>query len=111
MRMKIVVAAVALCIASQVPRGLDAQGPAAGTQPLVGTWQLSGLEQAAAVHYQLAAANPTAVGGSFMRNFELKGSEVTLLFPPTMLDGAQVRNTLTLKRLAGLGEMWPDFRR
>ena len=24
-------------------------------------------------HYQLAAANPTAVGGSFMRNFELKG--------------------------------------
>ena len=46
-----------------------------------------------------------------MRNFELKGSEVTLLFPPTMLDGAQVRNTLTLKRLAGFGEMWPDFRR
>lgn len=62
-------------------------------------------------HYQLAAANPTAVGGSFMRYFELKGSEVTLLFPPTMLNGAQVRNTLTLKRLAGLGEMWPDFRR
>jgi hypothetical protein len=62
-------------------------------------------------HYQLAAANPTAVGGSFMRNFELKGSEVTLLFPPTVLDGAQVRNTLTLKRLSGLRDMWPDFRR
>ena len=62
-------------------------------------------------HYQLAAANPTAVGGSFMRNFEIKGSEVTLLFPPSMLDGAQVRNTLTLKRLSGLRDMWPDFRR
>jgi lipocalin-like protein len=62
-------------------------------------------------HYQLAAANPTAVGGSFVRNFDINGSEVTLRFPPTMLDGAQVRNTLTLKRLAGLGDMWPDFRR
>jgi hypothetical protein len=62
-------------------------------------------------HYQLAAANPTAVGGWFMRNFEIKGSEVTLLFPPTMLDGAQVRNTLTLKRLSGLSDMWPGFRR
>ena len=62
-------------------------------------------------HYQLAAANPTAVGGSFMRNFEIKGSEVTLLFPPSMLDGAQVRNTLTLKRLSGLRDMWPEFKR
>ena len=62
-------------------------------------------------HYQLAAANPTAVGGSFMRNFEMHGSEVTLRFPPTTLNGVQVRNTLTLKRLAGLKEMWPEFRR
>jgi hypothetical protein len=28
-----------------------------------------------------------------------------------MLDGAQVRNTLTLKRLSGLRDMWPEFRR
>jgi hypothetical protein len=62
-------------------------------------------------HYQLAAANPTAVGGSFMRNFEIKGSRVTLIFPPTTLDGQQVRNTLTLKQLAGVGDLWPDFRR
>jgi hypothetical protein len=62
-------------------------------------------------HYQLAAANPTAVGGSFMRNFEINGSQVKLIFPPTMLNGQQVRNTLTLKRLAGLRDMWPDFRR
>jgi hypothetical protein len=62
-------------------------------------------------HYQLAAANPAAVGGWFMRNFDIRGSEVTLLFPPSMLDGTQVRNTLTLKRLAGLSDMWPGFRR
>jgi hypothetical protein len=62
-------------------------------------------------HYQLAAANPTAVGGWFMRNFEIDGQGVTLRFPPTTLNGAQVNNTLTLKRLAGLREMWPDFRR
>jgi hypothetical protein len=47
------------------------------------------------------------VGGSFMRNFEMEGTRVTLLFPPTTLNGEQVRNTLTLKRLSGLAEMWP----
>ncbi len=62
-------------------------------------------------HYQLAAANPTAVGGWFMRNFEVNGSQVKLIFPPTTLNGQQVRNTLTLKRLAGVKEMWPEFRR
>jgi Lipocalin-like domain len=62
-------------------------------------------------HYQMAAANPTAVGGWFMRNFEVNGSQVKLIFPPTMLNGQQVRNTLTLKRLAGVTEMWPEFRR
>ncbi len=62
-------------------------------------------------HYQLGAANPTAVGGSFMRNFEINEPQVKLIFPPTMLDGQQVRNMLTLKRLAGVREMWPDFRR
>jgi hypothetical protein len=62
-------------------------------------------------HYQLGAANPTAVGGSFMRNFEIKEPQVTLIFPPTTLEGQQVRNTLTLKRLAGVRDMWPDFPR
>ena len=62
-------------------------------------------------HYQLAAANPTAVGGSFMRNFEMNGAEVTLRFPPTTLNGQRVRNTLTLKRLADLRDMWPGFSR
>jgi len=78
--------------------------------PAVGTYLVQPKSRQV-FHYQLAAANPTAVGGSFMRNFEIKGSEVTLLFPPSMLDGAQVRNTLTLKRLSGLRDMWPEFRR
>jgi hypothetical protein len=46
-----------------------------------------------------------------MRNFEINGPEVKLIFPPTTLDGQQVRNLLTLKRLAGVREMWPEFRR
>lgn len=65
----------------------------------------------AVFHYQRGAVNPAAVGGSFMRNVEMAGAQVTLLFPPTMLNGEQVRNTLTLKRLSGLAEMWPAFRR
>ena len=62
-------------------------------------------------HYQMSAANPTAVGGWFMRSFEINGPEVKLIFPPTTLNGQQVRNMLTLKRLAGVREMWPEFRR
>ena len=53
----------------------------------------------------------SAVGGSFVRNFEINGSQVKLIFPPTTLNGQPVRNTLTLKRLAGVKEMWPEFRR
>ena len=62
-------------------------------------------------HYQLAAANPAAVGGSFMRNFEINGAQVKLIFPPTQLNGQQVRNTLTLTRLADVRDMWPEVRR
>ena len=58
-------------------------------------------------HYQLGASNPTAVGGSFMRNFEIKGSQLRLLFPPQMLDGQPVQNRLVLKRLSALNDMLP----
>jgi hypothetical protein len=58
-------------------------------------------------HYQLGASNPTAVGGSFYRNFDIKGSQLSLLFPPQMLDGQQVQNRLVLKRLSGLADMLP----
>src|SRR5258705_294480 len=60
---------------------------------------------------QLVLTDMAAVGGSFTRNFEIKEPQVTLIFPPTTLDGQQVRNTLTLKRLAGVRDMWPDFTR
>jgi hypothetical protein len=60
-------------------------------------------------HYQLGAQNPAAVGGSFTRNFEIDGAELTLRFPPTMLNGQRVRNVITLRRLSGLGDMWPDY--
>ena len=58
-------------------------------------------------HYQLGASSPTAVGGSFYRNFNVKGNQLFLLFPPQMLDGQQVQNRLTLKRLSGLADMLP----
>ena len=58
-------------------------------------------------HYQLGASNPTAVGGSFMRNFDIKGEQLFLLFPPQMLDGQPVQNRLVLKRLSGLADMLP----
>lgn len=63
------------------------------------------------LHYQLGSRDPAAVGASFQRNFEVRGSELVLIFPPTMLNGQQVRNTIHLKRLSGLGDMWPEFRR
>ena len=62
----------------------------------------------AVYHYQLAAAVPANVGGSFQRNFEIKANQLFLRFPPQMLNGQQVQNRLTLKRLSSLKEMWPE---
>ncbi|MBI4888151.1 MAG: hypothetical protein HY824_13740 [Acidobacteria bacterium] len=53
---------------------------------------------------QPGAANPAAVGGSFVRHVEINGPQVTLLFPPTTVDGQPVRNTLALKRLSGVAD-------
>lgn len=88
----------------------EARAAMQGSVSYFGTYIVQPKSQAV-FHYQLGAAAPTAVGGSFMRSFELNGAQVTLRFPPTTLNGAQVRNVLTLKRLSGLAEMWPEFRR
>lgn len=63
------------------------------------------------IHYQLATPNPGATGSSLQRNFEVNGAELILRFPPTTLNGQPVRNVITLKRLGGLADMWPGFRR
>ena len=96
--------------AASVPTVDEARAALQGSVSYFGTYIVQPKSRAV-FHYQLAALNPAAVGGSFMRNFEMEGARVTLLFPPTTLNGEQVRNTLTLKRLSGLAEMWPAFRR
>jgi hypothetical protein len=96
--------------AGAVPTVEEARAAMQGSVSYFGTYIVQPKSRAV-FHYQLGAANPTAVGGSFMRNFEINGAQVTLRFPPTTLDGEQVRNVLTLKRLSGLADMWPDFRR
>jgi hypothetical protein len=62
-------------------------------------------------HYQIAIPNPGATGNSLQRNFEVRGDELILRFPPTTLNGQPVRNVIHLKRLGGLTDMWPEFRR
>ena len=62
-------------------------------------------------HYQIAIPNPGATGNSLQRNFEVRGGELILRFPPTTLNGQQVRNVIHLARLGGLTDMWPEFRR
>jgi hypothetical protein len=59
-------------------------------------------------HYQLGASSPRAVGGSFYRNFDVSGAQLSLLFPPQMLDGQPVQNRLVLERLSGLADMLPS---
>jgi hypothetical protein len=56
-------------------------------------------------HYQIAIPNPGATGNSLLRNFEVRGDELILRFPPTTLNGQQVRNIIHLKRLGGLTDM------
>ena len=96
--------------AGAVPTVEEARAATQGSVSYFGTYIVQPKSRAV-FHYQLSAANPTAVGGSFMRNFEINGEQVTLRFPPTTLNGEQVQNVLTLKRLSGLAHMWPDFRR
>lgn len=62
-------------------------------------------------HYQIAIPNPGATGNSLQRNFEVRGSELILRFPPTTLNGQQVRNVIHLKRLGNLADMWPEYGR
>ena len=89
--------------AASIPTVEEARAATQGSVSYFGTYIVQPKSRAV-FHYQLAAANPANVGGSFMRNFEIKGAQVTLLFPPTTLNGQQVRNTLTLKRLSGIGD-------
>ena len=96
--------------AGPTPTPDEARGAWQGSVSYYGTYIVQPKSRTM-FHYQLAAANPTAVGGSFMRNFEVNGAQVKLIFPPTQLNGQQVRNTLTLKRLADVMDMWPEFRR
>lgn len=96
--------------AGPVPSVDEARAATQGSVSYFGTYIVQPKSRAV-FHYQLGAANPTAVGGSFMRNFEINGAQVTLRFPPTTLNGQPVQNTLTLKRLSGLTDMWPGFRR
>jgi hypothetical protein len=92
--------------AGAMPTVDEARAALQGSVSYFGTYIVQPRSRAV-FHYQLGAVNPAAVGGSFMRNFEMEGTRVTLLFPPTTLNGEQVRNTLTLKRLSGLAEMRP----
>jgi hypothetical protein len=92
--------------AGAVPTVDEARSALQGSVSYFGTYIVQPKSRVV-FHYQLGAVNPAAVGGSFMRNFEMAGAQVTLLFPPTTLNGEQVRNTLTLERLSGLADMWP----
>jgi len=62
------------------------------------------------MHYRLAIPDPGSTGSSLMRYFDIAGSQVTLKFPPTTLNGQPVNNVIVLKRLGGLSDMWPEFR-
>jgi len=68
-------------------------------------------KSSAVIHYQIGHPDPGAVGNALLRNFEIKASQLTLRFPPTMLNGQEVRNVVTLKRLSGLADLWPEFHR
>lgn len=96
--------------AGPAPTPDEARGAWQGSVSYYGTYIVQPKSRTM-FHYQLAAANLAAVGGSFVRNFEINGTQLKLIFPPTQLNGQQVRNTLTLKRLADVRDMWPDFRR
>jgi hypothetical protein len=96
--------------AGPAPTDEEARAAMMGSVSYFGTYVVQPKSRAV-YHYQLAAAVPANVGGSFQRNFEIKGPQLFLRFPVQMLNGQPVQNRLTLKRLSGLKEMWPEFTR
>lgn len=96
--------------AGPMPTVEEARAAAQGSVSYFGTYVVQ-PKSASVTHYQLGTVNPGATGSSLERNFEIKEGELVLRFPPTMLNGQQVRNVIFLKRLGGLADMWPEFRR
>lgn len=96
--------------AGPTPTNEEATAATRGSVSYYGTYIVQPKSRAV-YHYQLGAAVPANVGGSFMRNFEIKGTQLFLRFPPQMLNGQQVQNRLTLRRLSGLDDMWPALGR
>jgi hypothetical protein len=96
--------------AGSTPTAEEARAAMQGLVTYFGVYMVQ-PKSASVTHYQLAIPNPAQTGSALQRNFEIKGSELSLFFPPTALNGQQVRNTIHLQRLSGLAQMWPDFRR
>jgi hypothetical protein len=96
--------------AGAVPTADEARAALQGAVSYFGPYFVQPKSRAV-FHYQIAAANPAAIGTSFTRDFEVIGAQMILRFPPTTLNGQQVRNTLTLKRLSGVAEMSADGQR
>lgn len=96
--------------AGPTPTVEEARAAAQGSVSYFGTYVVQ-PKSASVTHYQLGTPNPGATGSSLERNFEINGAELVLRFPETVRNGERVRNVIVLKRLGGLADMWPEFRR
>jgi hypothetical protein len=82
-----------------------------GARDLIGTWTLVSTDQGVdavsrrSCHQVLAGISPAA-GTTLKRFYELKGTELSITFPPgTNQQGQQTTTLVTLKRLSGAKEM------
>lgn len=89
------------------PTAEEARAAMRGLTTYFGTYMVQ-PRSSSVFHYQLAIPNPAQTGSTLQRNFAITGSELVLTFPPSNLNGRQVRNTIHLSRLGGLAQMWPD---
>jgi len=89
--------------AGEQPTAEEAQAAIRGYVSYFGVYT---LYPGAVYHHQLAALGP-GQGNTLRRFFEISGTQISLRFPPTQVQGEETRTVVTLKRLSGEADMLP----
>ena len=72
----------------------------------VGYYGVYGLFPGAVFHFRLGVLTPPGqVGDTYQRFYEISGSQITLRFPPTIVQGQEARNVVTLRQISGEADM------
>ena len=89
--------------AAATPTGEEARAAISAYVSYFGTYGI--YPESMVRHYLLVSIDPAGNGNIYPRLLNLREPTATLTLPPTTLNGVEVRNRVTVKRLSGWAEM------